>query len=315
MERGIVMFLNEEEDILVGFYSNKLSSVRVKDICIKKEEELFILVVKKKEVIIVPDTELEEEHPARRLTAKYKSRSLVIIPLVMNEERVMGIIWFDNQERLWEYNHTAVEETRDFLSHAAVVAIDAAYSRRLLKTLRESKGKLEKELKSTTDKFAALEKFTQYLTRSTEIDEMAKIFDEVANMLDLKSYRLMLVDASNNFLFTLAWRGFLSEEIRIKIGEGIVGKVVLTGKPTLSIEDGNITNYELYETPLCIPLKKHDKVIGVIEIRSLKENTSIDPIKYYVLLSLANLLTVGLSRRVTSPISSAPSPTIILDKE
>jgi len=311
MERCMIMFLNDDESELDGYYSNKLSSARVKEIQIRKGDELFVLVVEKKEELIVADTE-KEEHIAKRFTERHRIKSLIMMPLII-EEKVLGVLWIDNQERIWEYNHKAIEDVRRFLTHAATVAMDAAYCRRMLGLLKKKTAILTQKIDNIANKFIVIEKFTQQIAVSISIDEVTKEFDKAADTLDLKSYRLLLLDATNDFLFTISWRGFLSDEIKIKVGEGLAGRVAITGIPTLTPEKGDITNYELYETPLCIPLKKQNKIIGVLEIRGIKENTVIDIIKYQVILTLANLFIIGLSRRGT-PQPLDVQPVIMLDE-
>jgi transcriptional regulator with GAF, ATPase, and Fis domain len=317
MERCIIMFLNDNGNELAGYYSNKLAPVRVKEIVIKKENELFILLVEKKEALIITDT-AREEHIARRFLEKHRIKSLVVLPLVV-EDKILGVLWIDNQEKIWEYNHKSVGIVREFLDHAAIVAMGAAYTRKTLNLLKKKTAILTQKLDDVTNKFTAIERFTQQITMSVSIDETTKAFDEVADILCLKSYRLLLLNATNDVLFTLSWKGFLSDEIKIKVGEGLAGKVAITGIPTYpppptDSSSGDITNYELYETPLCLPIKKQNKVIGVLEIRSIKENTAIDGIKYNVLLTLMNLFAIGLSRKASpSHVHPDVQPIITLD--
>ncbi len=315
MERCIVMFLNDDTNELTGYYSNKLAPARVKEILIKKEEALFVHLVEKKETLIIADIE-REEHTFRRYLEKHRIKSLIVLPLII-EDNLLGVLWIDNQEKIWEYNHKSIEIVREFLTHAAIVAMGAAYTRRALNLLKKKTAVLTQKLDDVTNKFTAIEKFAQQITVAVSIDEITKAFDEVADIINLKSYRLLLLNATNDLLFTISWKGFLSDEIKIKVGEGLAGKVAITGIPTYSIplpQGGDITNYELYETPLCLPLKKQNKVIGIFEIRSVKENTAIDNIKYQVLLTLLNLFTMGLSRKAPTPATDV-QPIITLESD
>ncbi|MEK7274082.1 MAG: hypothetical protein AAB110_02395, partial [Candidatus Desantisbacteria bacterium] len=246
-------------------------------------------------------------------------KSLIVMPLII-EDKMLGVLWIDNQEKIWEYNHKSIEVLREFLTHAAIVAMGAAHTRRALNLLKKKTDAITQKLNNVTNKFTAIEKFTQQATTSVSIDEMTKAFDEAADALDLKSYRLLLLNATNDVLFTLSWKGFLSDEIKVKVGEGLAGKIAITGIPTYSIPiasdsgGGDITNYELYETPLCLPLKKQKKVVGILEIRSIKENTAIDSIKYQALLTLLSIFIFGLSRK---PPTQTPDvqPIITLDND
>lgn len=315
MERCIVLFLNDDGDELNGYYSNKLSLVRVKEMQIKRDDELFVLIVEKKEELIVADTE-REEHICKRFTERHKIKSLIVMPLII-EERILGVLWIDNQEKVWEYNHKAIEEVRRFLAHAAIIAMDAAYSRRMVALLKKKTAVLAQKLDNITNEFTGIEKFAQQIAINSSINEITKAFEEVADTLNLRSYRLLLLDATDDFLFTVSWKGFVSDEIKIKVGEGLVGKVVITGIPTypppLPLARGgqDITNYELSETTLCIPIKKQNKVVGVIEVKSIEENTTIDAIKYHVLLILANLFIASLSRK-GMPQATETQPVITL---
>ncbi|MEK7275361.1 MAG: GAF domain-containing protein, partial [Candidatus Desantisbacteria bacterium] len=89
MERCIVMFLNDDASELAGYYSNKLAAARVKEVVIKKEDELFTFLVDKKESLIITDT-TREEHVARRFLEKHRIKSLIVMPLII-EDKMLGV--------------------------------------------------------------------------------------------------------------------------------------------------------------------------------------------------------------------------------
>ena len=107
------------------------------------------------------------------------------------------------------------------------------------------------------------------LERATEI---------IGSNLDLENFGIMLLDEEDKRLkVPRSYRGVEgSEAMSVTLGEGITGRVATSGKP-LYVPDVRAVDDYIEASPhtrseLCVPLKVHDQVIGVINAESRKVN-------------------------------------------
>lgn len=75
----------------------------------------------------------------------------------------------------------------------------------------------------------------------------------------------------------------------------VIDTVIATGEPfiTIDIDTLEITNQPHEKILICLPLEVQGSVIGLIEIRKLKENESINLDKYIILLHITHLLEIN----------------------
>jgi GAF domain-containing protein len=117
--------------------------------------------------------------------------------------------------------------------------------------------------------------------QETFISMVAEVFIEfVSELLDLNICSIMLCDELTGELTIKGARGLDSQLVkrtRLRLGDGIAGRVALEGKPVL-IEDiesaplfgrKSIAQYNT-KSLLCLPLKIGDKVIGVMNLNNKK---------------------------------------------
>ncbi len=101
------------------------------------------------------------------------------------------------------------------------------------------------------------------------------ITEAVIMVLQVERSILMLKDDKGEYLVAEAWSGITDEEfmrgLRIRIGEGIVGKVAAEGEPYLvsntAVDEGvirSIVDRFQVKSVLVAPLKMEEKVLGVI---------------------------------------------------
>lgn len=172
---------------------------------------------------------------------------------------------------------------------------------------------LELELNSLKDKFIEVEEenkdfASKYLDVEEENNNLANLYvasyqlhstldfaevlrivvEIVINLIGAEKFAVMLIDDKTNDLVAVVTEGIqASDSLRIKIGEGIIGKVTKEGDSYFA-EDLSIKHeFNSFEPIVCIPLKIKEHVIGVISIyRLLTQKSGFTNVDY----ELFNLL-------------------------
>ncbi|MDH5769208.1 MAG: GAF domain-containing protein, partial [Nitrospirota bacterium] len=139
------------------------------------------------------------------------------------------------------------------------------------------------------------------------INTTMEIFIEfIAELLDLNICSIMLVDELTGELSIKGAKGLDDEVIKrtkIRIGDSIAGWVALEGKPLLieNIETDprlrrrSITQYST-KSLLSLPLKIHDRVIGVLNLNNKKTAESFSTQDLYVASALSERVSHFIER-------------------
>jgi signal transduction histidine kinase len=128
----------------------------------------------------------------------------------------------------------------------------------------------------------------------------------IAELLAAKRVSLMLLDKDRSELFIKMSFGieeWVVENTRVKLGEGIAGKVAATGEPLLiaNIEENEVytaPNSPQYETMslLSVPLRVHDVVVGVINVNNKTSGQPFDTDDLSLLISFSERISRALER-------------------
>ena len=110
-----------------------------------------------------------------------------------------------------------------------------------------------------------------------------KVLNHACSLLNAKSASVMLLDKQDQRYLRIREAKGLSEDIikntRVRLGDRVSGKVALLGVP-ISLPKGYDSHGNLKEAALCVPMKKDNKVIGVLNIngheKSVGEFTQAD---------------------------------------
>lgn len=132
------------------------------------------------------------------------------------------------------------------------------------------------------------------------------IIKMIAELLKTRRASLMLLDESQSELFIKIAFGideWIVENTRVKIGEGIAGRVAETGKPILikNIEENDIyavPNQPQYETEslLSAPLIVNDVVVGVINVNNKTSGEPFNQDDLNLLVSFSQRISKALER-------------------
>jgi K+-sensing histidine kinase KdpD len=128
----------------------------------------------------------------------------------------------------------------------------------------------------------------------------------IAELLSVKVVSLMLLDKTRSELFIKMSYGldeWVVENTRVKVGEGIAGKVAETGDPLLvhNIEENEIyscPNNPQYETMslLSVPLVVNEVIVGVINVNNKTSGESFDQDDLNLLASFGERISRALER-------------------
>ncbi|MGZ3559447.1 MAG: GAF domain-containing protein, partial [Thermodesulfobacteriota bacterium] len=137
--------------------------------------------------------------------------------------------------------------------------------------------KSKEEILKLNQELSTVNAISQTVNQSTDLDEILnKSLDKMMEMIDVRSAGVYLLDKKNNDLVYVAHRGFskifLKEATRWKLGDGITGKVVLSGEP-MFVEDypgypgaHSVAIEEGIKSLAVIPLKSRDRIYGTLNI-------------------------------------------------
>ncbi len=161
------------------------------------------------------------------------------------------------------------------------------YERNIL----ELEGKLQvnsMDLDNLLAMLVGLHEFGMSATGIISKEELAEsVIDVACKLIHCNAGSLMLIDKDDNELYIAASRGIppdIASSVKIKIGEGIAGKVVHTGKP-IFVEDiesdirflrPNSEKRYSSKSFISVPLRVKNKNVGVLNINATREITSFE---------------------------------------
>jgi signal transduction histidine kinase/HD-GYP domain-containing protein (c-di-GMP phosphodiesterase class II) len=148
---------------------------------------------------------------------------------------------------------------------------------------------------------------SEMVSAKSELHEMLELIVRmIAELLDAKIVSLMLLDRERSELFIKISYGleeWIVEQARVKVGEGIAGKVAETGMPLLidNIEENGIhesPNNPQYETVslLSAPLFIHNAVVGVVNVNNKISGARFNQDDLNLLISFGERISKALER-------------------
>ncbi len=172
--------------------------------------------------------------------------------------------------------------------------------------MREERKKSKEEMIKLNQELSILNAISQTVNQSTDLDEILnKSLDKMMGMIDAGSVGVYLLDEKNNDLVYVAHRGvskeFFKEMRRRKLGQGITGKVALSGE-SIFVEDypshpeaALLAIEEGLKSVAVIPLKSRDKIYGTLNI-ARKEISKITPFERNLFNSVGQIISGAMER-------------------
>ena len=227
------------------------------------EHTLAASVMQAARPLAVPDVE-NSTYISPKVAAVYPSRSMLGLPLIVQERKLGSLLLGYNKRRQFDDN--------DIL-HAEITAEQVA--------LVVSKSLLLEEERKQVKQLTALH---DVALTSIEADSEDKLIERVTDIIGqnlftdnfgilLKDEKAGLLRAHRSYRFSTNDKIEMKE---IRIGEGITGAVAKTGMPQRL---GNVRRNSRYVdiddrtiSELCVPIKFRDETLGVINAESTKKN-------------------------------------------
>jgi len=249
-----------------------------------------------------------------KLTGYEKSdfvgRSFLKAPTLVSQEidcyiRMLKDLLQENIEGTIEFNWKhANGEVRKGELKASVLRLDDKIEG-LIGIVRDitERNKAEETLKRRLDELHILQEVSSICLEYVDEDQIiAQVTKIMGNKLYTDHFGVMLLDEEDNVLrIHPSYQGLVPEDAnyKIKMGEGIVGRVAKTNKPLLI---NNVTIEEIYISPthrqsseLCVPVSVNSNVFGVINAES-SEQDAFSPSDERLLNIVADQLAVGLQK-------------------
>ena len=227
------------------------------------EQTLASSVMNAKHPIAVSDTE-NSPYISPKVADLYPSRSMLGLPLIA-QDRKLGTL-------LLGYNNSRRFDDNDIL-HAEITAEQVA--------LVVSKSLLLEEERKQVKQLTALHDVALTSIESDNEDQLIeRVTDIIGQNLFLDNFGIMLLDEEAGLLQAHpSYRFHSTEKIEIKeirLGEGITGEVAKNGAPQ---RIGNVRRNQKYididdrtHSELCVPIKFKERILGVINVESVKGN-------------------------------------------
>lgn len=157
------------------------------------------------------------------------------------------------------------------------------------------------------NRLKVLNEIGKALTSTITINEVfEKILDKMVEIFDPENWSLFLVDEEKDELYFKIVVGEVSDyikNIRLKIGEGIAGRVAKTGK-ALYIPDVKKSQFFSEKTDnesrfntrsvICIPLRIRNKTLGVIELINMENVEDLTKHDKITLSTIADYAAIAL---------------------
>jgi signal transduction histidine kinase/ActR/RegA family two-component response regulator len=166
--------------------------------------------------------------------------------------------------------------------------------------------KSKEEMMRLNRELSIVNAITQTVNQSLDLDEILnKSLDKMMEMTDVRSAGIYLLDEKNNDLVYVAQRGFSKNFLkgmkRMKLGEGVTGRVAYSGESVfvenypnhpeaipLAVEEG-------LKSLAVIPLKSRERVYGTLNI-ARKELSEITPFEKNLFNSIGQIISGALER-------------------
>jgi signal transduction histidine kinase len=222
------------------------------------EQGIVGRVVRTGELALVPDVAQDPDYteviPETRsqLTVPVVREGVVIGAVVLESPRVAGF----NEEEVFFVQHLA--------EHAAIAITNA--------WLYEAAQRRAQEL-------ATLNEISRAVTSTLDLGEVFKlVMQKINETFEVEAGSLLLLDErTNELVFKVTLEGGVERlaGFRMKVGQGIVGQVVQTGRPVLVSDPQSDPRWysevsEKLKFPtrsiLCVPLMAKDRAIGAIQL-------------------------------------------------
>jgi len=295
VERCSILLLDKEKKELVPMMSQFGSGVAGAELWRIFKEETYAEKVDDvpavKEVIrerktVVLDEESKSRLP-QRWTEPFGIKSLLLVPLISKDETI-GLMALDYTTEGKHFSAEVVNLASTMGSQIGIAIENAS---------------LYQEERRRLSEMEALRQTTLDITRQLDMQQLLRsIVEQAAALVGTKGGGLYLYHPEEEEL-ELVVSYYLDKDytgMRLKVGEGLSGKVMLTGQP-LIIEDyasweGGSDKYDgaPFRGVMAVPLKWGQKILGVINVTDVEQPRSFTDRDLSLLELFANQAAIAI---------------------
>jgi len=256
-ESSALFLLNEDDELYLASFKGPVSRIDLLHI----SDYVSRFVVDKKAPLFARRIWEDPRFPRLRLAKENEFKTLASLPL-NTADRVLGTLELYNFPELFLNDEATQLSLQDIVFEVVKVI---ALSQRI--------SHVDRTLQSASDEMGILYEVSNALSSTINLDEMLKlIVRKAVGSFDAQVVSIMLIEAGTDEMCIRQGEG-LTEEIirntRVRVGEGIAGRVAKTGQPLLLVDVMGIDSPDVeknIKSALSVPLKINDEVIGVLNV-------------------------------------------------
>lgn len=295
-ERGFVMLLSAEKELIPVMARN------ARDMLDETERKQFSTTLANKALelkrtLVSKDTSADPEM-ATKSVVDYNIRSCICAPLIVRSEQI-GVLYVDAKDSIKSFT----EKDVDFFEALTGQASIAIQNARLLSKLSNSNRILRRKVSELEAMFAV----SQSLSFGEDQAEVLEtVLDQAIRVVGSQRGSIMLLDTNTEELEVSVLRGDVKPEMtarsRLRLGEGIAGKVAQTGKPYVANAGAGDEHFvkkadrdDDVKNLICAPLAGKDGNIGVLTLVN-KEQGEFNQDDLHIVGSLAHHAAVSIEK-------------------
>lgn len=298
VEKAALLLLSEKGDVFEVAYHMGLNADYLREVKYQQKEGLFWQLIVNGDPFSVVDIEGNQRFPSIFKGANLsKLESTVWVPM-KTKDKVVGIITLGSSDIGYE--------DLDFLTQLAGQAAVAFETAFLYRTIEESRRELDRQMHSLKILFD-IGQSLNFINDLTALLEL--ILDQAVEVAEAEKGSLMILERDELEVKVVRGIDKITEQkirngeircTRIKLGEGIAGRVAKTGEPLL-IEDASnderflVSRNSNVQNILCVPLKVYEETIGVINISNKKGGKTFTDEDLRIITSLADQAAVAIN--------------------
>ncbi len=262
-ERGSLMLFDPKKEELYIKSAVGLSKKIVSTVRIKPGEGIAGWVFKEGKPLLIEEGAKDPRFKEFE-NAQVKLKSIISVPLKI-KDKVVGVINLDNKRKNGIFNIDDLQLLSNFANHVTIA----------LENLR-----LHREIKEELKEHGLIHEIINSINSTLNLEEvLLKVVNSIREYFNYSICDILLLDEQNENLYFAATDGYSAKSrrnIRIKLGEGITGRVAVTGKPLVVPDvtkfEGYICSTKEVRSEIAVPLKARGEIIGVFNLESREFN-------------------------------------------
>jgi diguanylate cyclase (GGDEF)-like protein len=303
-ENVALLIYDIETKTFTYHYSIGLDADKIKDIAFVEEEGLFWRVLNGGEPFPIVDS--EGNYRFKAIVKKFKFdqlKSLIWVPLIVKNV-LRGVLTLGKKKDDTAYTDSELTFISQLATQAAV-AVESAI-------LDQQKSRATDSLRKKMDNLSVLYDVSKALNFVNDLKKtLLLILDKSRNAVGAEKGSIMLLNKDTSELEVKVVRGIdtLTERkindgemdcTKIKVGEGIAGKVVQSKKFMMVDDVGRSKDFKVSKLSnvasiVCLPLLVDDDCIGVMNVSNKKLGAKFNQDDVELLLTLCGQIAVTLN--------------------